>query len=98
MTLHRQSVSVYVDIDVGQILEEMTDAQVLEEVERRCIDIARTPEQAKVDTFTPLVEEALAMLQQGRTDDARLTLERALFPKWDSPETALRLFKTAGAN
>jgi hypothetical protein len=82
----RSTVSMFIDIDLGEVLAEMSDQQLIDALESRCIKIARTTEEAKIDTFTPLVEEAADMLRQGRADDALLTLERALSPKWKSPE------------
>lgn len=81
----RSTVSMFIDIDLGEVLAEMSDQQLVDALEARCIKIARTTEEAKIDTFTPLVEEAADMLRQGRADDALLTLERALNPKWQSP-------------
>lgn len=82
----RSTVSMFIDIDLGEVLAEMSDQQLVDALEARCIKIERTTEEAKIDTFTPLVEEAADLLRQGRADDALLTLERALNPKWQSPE------------
>lgn len=83
-------VSMYVSLDLAEVFSEIGDDDLVREVENRCLKVARSVEEAKADDFTPLVEEALDLLRQGRADDARLTLERALFPKWRAPEDALR--------
>lgn len=91
------SIGLYARIDLSDVWDEISDEQLREEMERRCIDAARSVEEAKTDSLTPLVEEALEQLEQGRADDARLTLERALYPKWKSPEDALKLLALARA-
>lgn len=45
------------------------------------------------DDLLPFVEEALALLQIGRADDAMLVLDRAAHPKWPTAEHALLAFK-----
>lgn len=88
-----RTVSVYVDIDVGDVLDEISDEQLVAALEARNIDAAKAAVD-KIDlSFQPLVEEALGYLKAGRADDAMLTLERALYPKWKSPEDVLSLMK-----
>jgi len=91
------SIHVSTRIDLSDIWDEIGDDDLRQEMDRRCIEAARTVEEAKADTLTPLVEEALALLRSGRADDAALSLERALFPKWKSPEEALRQLKARAA-
>lgn len=88
------SISLYTKIDLSDIWDEISDDQLREEMERRCISVARTVEEAKHDSLSPLVEEALELLRSGRGYDAALTLERALFPKWKSPEDAFKQLQT----
>lgn len=91
------SIGVYVNISLDDAFSEIGDDDLLKEIERRCLTVARTVEEAKADSFTPLVEEALELLCQRRFYDARLTLERALFPKWKAPEDAFRALQRRSA-
>lgn len=82
------SISVFARVDVSDVLDELEDADLINELKRRQVDTAADVERSKTQSLMPLLEEALEMLQQGRADDARLTLERALYPKWKSAEEA----------
>jgi hypothetical protein len=91
------SISLYAKMDLSDVWDEISDAQLREEMERRCIEAARTVAEAKENALIPLVEEAPSLLQSGRADDAALALERALFPKWKSPEDALKQLRAVTA-
>lgn len=86
-----KTVSAYVDIDVDDILHQISNEVLAKELEDRNI-AAIQAKQEEIDlSFVPLVEEALTYLRIGRADDAALTLERALYPKWEKPEQVLQL-------
>lgn len=91
------SVRIYAKIDLDDVLDELSDEQLREAMERRCIDTARNVEQAKEDSLRPMLEEALDLLRSGRAEDAALCLERALFPKWKTPEDSFKQLRAGAA-
>lgn len=40
-------ISAYVDLDLRDVFDEISDAELTEEVARRCIEVARTPERSE---------------------------------------------------
>jgi hypothetical protein len=90
-------ISVDVDVDLADLLEQVGEDALIKELEARCLEPRRKIKEAEERDFLPLVEEALDQLRSGRPDEARLTLERTLFPKWRSREDAEAALKARAA-
>jgi hypothetical protein len=90
----RGTVSVYVDVDVDGIIEDISDEDLIAELKSRKVTIPQ--ERAIID----LAEEALTWLRCGNAAEAQLVLERTLFPEWSTPMACLESIakaKEAGA-
>lgn len=72
--------SGYVRIDVNDVLNEIGDDDLLDELRHRKLTPAGPGETTDLD----IVREAHAALARGQITDARIILERILFPKWKS--------------
>lgn len=86
---------VDVDVDVADVFEQLGDEALLKELERRGhakVQKVFDAEESELAAVLVHTEEALDQLRQGRADDARLTLERALYPKWKSVEASAAEF------
>lgn len=89
------NIRIDVDVDLDDVLYNITDKQLWSEFEkrsRRRLVYVDDAERSELTVMVDFAEEALAYLAAGRADDARLTLERALFPKWKSFEISAAQF------
>lgn len=82
-------------VDLAEILDQVGEEALIRELEARCLEPRRKIKEAEERDFVPLVEEALEQLRSGRPDDAQLTLERTLFPKWRTSEALEVALKAA---
>lgn len=67
-----------IEIDVADVLDEISDDDLLDEVHTRKLSTSGEP------TDREIMEEAHAALMRGKAAEARTILERILFPKWSS--------------
>lgn len=79
-----------VDINVADVLEELTDETLIDEMTRRKIEQQTAASQASVDEALP---DILEMLRRGEVAEAELTLERLIFPKFKTLELCESEFK-----
>ncbi|WP_313666133.1 hypothetical protein [Shinella sp.] len=83
MKRRRNSVTVSVDVDIDELVEELTDEEIIDLAER----VGHSGPRGEV-------QRAIIMLRQGRVDDGIALLEREFFPTWKSKaacETAYQL-------
>ena len=76
--------SGYIQIDVSECLDEIDDDQLLDELHSRKLSPAKPGDTVDLD----IVREAYAALNRGNAIEARVILDRLLFPKWASPAKA----------
>lgn len=102
-------VRVSVDVDIDDVLYDAGAEELAkyihsafgmsDRVKMAKLILARKPgerdDTQDDDTLTPLVQEAFAELRAGRTQEAMTVLERALWPKWKTPEAGLLAFRAA---
>lgn len=70
----RSSISVNVDIDMDDIVQSLTDEEILDMAEQ--IGHSGSPRE--------VVSRAIAMIKSGRVTDGVTLLEREFFPTWKS--------------
>jgi hypothetical protein len=70
----RSSISVSVDIDMDEIVEALTDEEILDMAEK--IGHSGSPRE--------IVQRAIVMIRSGRIDDGITALEREFMPTWSS--------------
>lgn len=78
--------SGYVRIDVGEIIDEIDDGDLVDEVKRRKLAI---------DTDAPtmeMVQEAYEELRRGRPAEALSILDRLVLPKWKTSDAAKKAY------
>lgn len=73
----------YITIDICEVMDEIDDADLLEECRDRKLSIEPN-ESADMD----IVREAYAALERGHVAEAKSILDRILFPKWKSAKLA----------
>lgn len=83
---------VSVDVNVEEVLDDVRDADLLEYVQSR-FKTGGTP----ADDFMGLVREAYDALARGDTASASLSLEKALFPRFESVADCLAKYQKAKA-
>lgn len=81
--------SGYITVSVGDFIEEVCDEDLLAEVRRRKLDFAAS--EAEADACA----EAYQWLVRGHPDEAKLCLERALYPRWNSQELCRKAYQQA---
>jgi|HubBroStandDraft_3_1064219.scaffolds.fasta_scaffold115238_2 hypothetical protein len=81
MTRYR---SGYVRVDISDVLHEIEDDCLLEELKQRKLTPAAPGETVDLD----IVREAYDAIGRNRTVEARVILERLLFPKWKTKAAA----------
>lgn len=69
---------ISVEVDVDDVIDQLTDNQLLEEVASRGVRNKGEPDARAV------VSRALAMIRSGRITDGVTMLEREFFPTWKS--------------
>ena len=79
-----KTLSMWVTVDRGRLLERFTSEELLTEVASRQATPIPEAEQERRDMLMDAITEAMDYLKSGRTDDALLTLERTAFPKFKS--------------
>lgn len=84
------TVNVYVDVDIYDVLSEIDDNDILEEVARRNL-----PQIAESGIDTEFLMDLYEELNRGRLVEARVMLEREIFPKWKSPDACEKAFAAA---
>lgn len=77
-------VTVSVDVDVDDVLADVSDQELIEELALR--DAA---------THRDTVRTVIQQIQRGDTLDAITTLEREFFPKWASVEASRQQYALA---
>jgi hypothetical protein len=86
------TIEVMVDVEVCNVIDEISDDDLLEEVSHRGLKVAPEVDPMIDDAFlNDLYEE----LRRGRTVEARVMLERFLFPKYRSLEASEQAFLAA---
>lgn len=83
--------SGYIQIDVNEYIDEIDDHVLVEEVKARKLSLDTATEPPDLD----IVREAYEELLRGRSAEARSVLERILFPKWRSVESAKNAYTRA---
>lgn len=83
------TINVYVDVDIYDVLSEIDDDDILEEVARRNL-----PQIAESGIDTEFLMDLYEELNRGRLVEARVMLEREIFPKWKSPDACQAAFAT----
>jgi hypothetical protein len=71
---NRNSISVNIDVDMDDIVEALTDEEILEMAEN--VGHSGSPR--------AVVSSAVAMIRTGRVADGVAMLEREFFPTWKS--------------
>lgn len=69
--------SGYIQIDVQELLDELDDNDLLEELQARKLSSA-----VGETCDLTIVQEAYAALQRNALAEAKIILDRLLFPKW----------------
>jgi hypothetical protein len=87
MRKRRRFPSITVDVDVGDVLGQLDDEDILEEVAVRELTVTSALGCDKSDA-----EQALYWLQRGDAAEAALVLERALYPKFRDVGACMALF------
>lgn len=84
--MRRRSSSREIEIECHHAvsLSEFDDAAIREEAKERGLVVNAV--QIRTPAIDELIEEALEDLREGRTADAIVALERAVRPKWPSPD------------
>lgn len=83
-----------VDVDVSEVMEQLSDETLIEELKTRGAEkAAKVAQETQEDGLEGLLE----MLQRGQYDDAILALERMIHPKFHSLEACMREFTLAKA-
>ena len=82
-------VSVHVDPD--DVLDELSDEQLEAELRQRK---KKVPTEAK-DELTEALEQALAFIRRGDTEEAVLLIERTLHPVFPSFDLAMQAYARA---
>lgn len=70
----RSSISVNVEVDIDDLVEELTDEEILDMAEK--IGHYGSPRE--------VVSRAIVMIRSGRVDDGITALEREFMPSWKS--------------
>lgn len=83
--------SVSVEIDVDDILDQLTDKHLLKELEQRKLDRKGEPDAKEV------VTRAIVLIKSGRVDDGVTLLEREFFPTWKDKAACEAAYATAMA-
>jgi hypothetical protein len=71
-------ISVEVDVDVDDVIDQISDSRLLEEVAERGVRNKQDPDARAV------VSRAIAIIRTGRVADGVTILEREFFPTWKS--------------
>lgn len=82
---------VSVDVSVDDILEELSDSDLIAELETRGID----PSGLGVESSKSVVRRAITLMQRGENIDAMTELERFFFPKWETITASEKAYKEA---
>lgn len=82
-----------ISVDVSDVIDQIDDDDLLEEVARRKLLPSASGEAMPED----LVDEAYQELLRGRTDEARVILDRLLHPKFRSVKAAQQAFTKRAA-
>lgn len=80
-----------VDIDVSEVLHELSDEDLLEEIKERKLEAKAKARVTAADPFE-LLDEVLESLQRGDSREALFLLERILHPKFASVEACEKQF------
>lgn len=83
----RNSISVSVDVDMDDIVEALTEEEILEMAEN--VGYSGHPR--------TVVANALAMIRSGRVTDGVTMLEREFFPTWKSKAACEAAYQQAMA-
>lgn len=70
----RESISVNVEVDIDDLVEELTDEEIMDMAEQ--IGHSGSPRE--------VVSRAIVMIRSGRVDDGITELEREFMPSWKS--------------
>lgn len=70
----RSSISVNVEVDIDDLVEELTDEEILDMAEK--IGHSGSPRE--------VVSRAIVMIRSGRVEDGITALEREFMPSWKS--------------
>lgn len=81
------SISVDVDVDINDVLDEMDDEVLLAECKAREIQSPTV-----VDEHPDLLNELLDLLRRGEPEEAILLLERNIYPRFGSIELCEKAF------
>lgn len=90
--IHQQTVTVDVDVDVSEVLDEISTEQIVEILKERGLDAAKHDPS---EHFRDLLEEAAGRLRDGEPFEALLLIERILKPKWPTSAACLADFAKA---
>lgn len=100
VSLHRKRGAIvygsgYVDVELSasELIEQLSDDDILAEVEERKLG----PKAKMIDPLQDFAEEALEALQRGDPGEAKLILERALRPKFSTLKICEEDYKKARA-
>ena len=75
-------------IDVLDVIDHIEDDDLLGEVQRRRLIVGAPGDATDLD----IVREAYDCLQRGKIVEARVILDRLLFPKWTAPQECQKQF------
>ena len=81
------NISVEVDIDVDELLCEVTTEQLATELKSR--------NQETTNSSKAQVQQAIAQIRRGAHQDAITTLEREFFPKWQTSGESEQAYRQA---
>ena len=77
-------VTVDVTVDIADVIEDISDFDLLEECRSRKLSVGDVGEAVDMD----IVKEAYSALLRGHPAEAKSILDRIVFPKWRNTEAA----------
>lgn len=83
----RNSISVSVDVDMDELVEALTDEEILDMAEK--IGHSGSPRE--------IVKRAIVMIRTGRIEDGITELEREFMPTWKSRAACAEAYNLAVA-
>lgn len=78
-----------IEISFSEFIDELDDDDLLDEVHRRNLSTNADGETTDIE----IVKEAYEAIQRGRLVEARVLLDRMLFPKWRCREDCQKNFE-----
>jgi hypothetical protein len=86
---------VTVDVDIDDVLSELSDSDLIEALEARRKLAGSGKSVAGEMAELGLIQDAYNALRRQDTEYAALILERVLYPKWATPEDSAKAFMVA---